>query len=68
MLSIMLYGISILFSPGPVTLIAVNKGMHKELQSSWGFFVSIGLATYLLLLIYGYTGNQFKLPASQSVV
>ncbi len=59
MLSIILYGISILFSPGPVTLVAVNKGIHKELKSSWGYFFSIGLATYILLLIYGYTGNQF---------
>ncbi len=59
MLSIILYGISILFSPGPVTLIAVNKGIHKELKTSWGYFISIGIATYALLLIYGYTGNQF---------
>lgn len=58
MISMILYGISILFSPGPVTLVALNKGLRKQFNTSFGYFVSIGVATYLLLIIYGFTGQK----------
>lgn len=59
MISMMLYGISVLFTPGPVTLLSVNQGFKKRfLQSKW-FYFGVGLATFLLFLIYGYTGEKF---------
>lgn len=58
MAAMILYGISILFSPGPVTLVAVNKGMRRQFTQSFGYHLSIGTATYLLMLFYGYTGQQ----------
>lgn len=58
MWSIILYGISILFSPGPVTLLALNKGLNGQFGKSIGYFTSIGVATYCLLLFYGYAGEQ----------
>lgn len=58
MISIILYGISILFSPGPVTLVALSKGLNRQFETSVGYFVSIGTATYILLLFYGYTGEK----------
>lgn len=57
MLGIILYGISILFSPGPVTLVSLNKGLNKSFRNSIPFFVSIGIATYLLLILYGFAGD-----------
>ena len=58
MTAMILYGISILFSPGPVTLVALSKGLRGQFKQSTGYYVSIGLATYLLILIYGYTGQH----------
>lgn len=58
MISIILYGFSILFSPGVVTVVSVNKGLNKRFRKSIGFFLSIGVATYILLLFYAFTGER----------
>lgn len=58
MLSILLYGISILFTPGPVTMLSMNQGFNRRFKETIGFFISIGVATFSLFIIYGYTGEQ----------
>lgn len=68
MLSMLLYGISILFSPGPVTLIALNKGIRRTFKESFGFYLSIGVATYLLIVVYSFIGSQWIKPAYMTVL
>ena len=58
MISMILYSISIIYSPGPINFIGLNQGVSNKLNSSKGYFVGVGVAFYILLLILGYTGEK----------
>lgn len=62
MLEMLLYGISVMYTPGPVTLLSVNQGLNKKFKSSIGFFAGVGVAMFLLLTVYGYTGEKLIKP------
>lgn len=58
MFTMFIYGISILFTPGPVTLLSVSQGFQKKFKHTLAFCTGVGLATFLLFIIYGYTGSR----------
>jgi cysteine/O-acetylserine efflux protein len=62
MLAMFLYGISIMYTPGPVTLVCINQGLNKRFKNSIGFFIGVGVAMFALLLIFGYTGEKLIKP------
>ncbi|MEX1376038.1 MAG: LysE family translocator [Eubacteriales bacterium] len=62
MLSMFLFGISIMYTPGPVTLLSLNQGINKRFKNTRGFFLGIGVAIFALLIIYGYTGEKLIKP------
>lgn len=62
MLSMILYGISILFSPGPVVVMALNKGINNQFRKGIPFYLSIGISTYCLIVLYSLVGSTFVSP------
>ena len=58
MLEMILYGIAVMFSPGPLNILGLNQGLNKKTVSSIGFFSGIGSSMFILLIIFGYTGEK----------
>ncbi|WP_017754001.1 LysE family translocator [Calidifontibacillus oryziterrae] len=58
MLEMFLYGIGVMYTPGPVNLLGANQGFNKKFKSSFSFFVGVGVAMFLLFIIYGYSGEK----------
>lgn len=59
MLEMILYGIAVMFSPGPVNILGLNQGISNKTFDSVKFFIGIGTSMFLLLLTFGYTGEKF---------
>jgi threonine/homoserine/homoserine lactone efflux protein len=59
MLQMLLYGIGIMYTPGPVNIMGLTLGLNKKFKSSLGFFTGVGFAMFLLFFVYGYTGEKF---------
>jgi len=58
MLVMFLYGISLMYTPGPINIMALNLGFNKKFKSSINFFIGVGVAMFFLFLIFGYTGEK----------
>lgn len=59
MLQMLLYGIGIMYTPGPVNIMGLTLGLNKKFKSSIGFFTGVGIAMFILFFVYGYTGEKF---------
>jgi threonine/homoserine/homoserine lactone efflux protein len=59
MLQMLLYGIGIMYTPGPVNIMGLTLGLNKKFKNSLGFFSGVGLAMFVLFFVYGYTGERF---------
>jgi len=59
MIEMVLYGIGVMYTPGPINLLGLNSGINKKLRESIGFFSGVGLAMLILFLVFGYTGERF---------
>ncbi len=59
MLQMLLYGIGIMYTPGPVNIMGLTLGLNKKFRNSIGFFTGVGIAMFTLFLIFGYTGEKF---------
>lgn len=55
----LLYGIGIMYTPGPVNIMGLTLGLNKKFKNSIGFFTGVGIAMFILFFIYGYTGEKF---------
>ncbi len=51
MLQMILYGIGIMYTPGPINLIGLNLGLNKKFKQSIGYFFGVGFAMLILFLI-----------------
>ena len=58
MLEMFLYGIGVMYTPGPVNIMGLYLGLNKQFSKSFGFFLGVGVAMFILFLIYGYTGEK----------
>lgn len=58
MIEMILYGIAIMYTPGPVNLMGLNLGFGKKFKESIGFFIGVGIAMFILFIVYGYTSNR----------
>ncbi|WP_175954102.1 LysE family translocator [Burkholderia sp. BCC0405] len=56
-MEIFLYAFSVMYSPGPVNALGLNAGLTGQIRRTIGFFVGVGIAMFMLLLIFGYTGE-----------
>lgn len=59
MLAIFAYAIGVMYTPGPINLLGLNAGLNGKLRASAGFFVGVGLAMLILLLIFGWVGSAW---------
>lgn len=58
MLQMLLYGIGIMYTPGPVNIMGLTLGLNKKFKNSIGFFTGVGIAMFILFFVYGYTGEK----------
>lgn len=58
MLAMFLYGIGIMYSPGPVNILALNIGITNKIKKSFGFYIGIGLSMLMYSLLLGFTGEK----------
>ena len=58
MIQMLLYGIGIMYTPGPVNIMGLTLGLNKKFKNSIGFFTGVGIAMFILFILYGYTGEK----------
>ncbi|MGK4474515.1 LysE family translocator [Aeromonas molluscorum] len=58
MIEILAYAIGIMYTPGPVNLMGLNAGLGGRARASLGFFMGVGMAMCLLLLLFGWLGAR----------
>lgn len=58
MLQMLLYGIGIMYTPGPVNIMGLTLGLNKKLKNSIGFFTGVGIAMFILFFICGYSSEK----------
>nr|WP_255813530.1 LysE family transporter [Acidaminobacter sp. JC074] len=61
-MEIILFSFGIIYAPGPLNILSLNEGLNKKFKSMLGFFVGIGIATFILFLVIGYTGEKIIKP------
>lgn len=57
MLEIILYSITIMYTPGPVTITAANIGLNRKLREGLSFYAGVSLAIFALYILIGYFGS-----------
>ncbi|UYF98875.1 LysE family translocator [Halomonas sp. GD1P12] len=56
MLGIILYGLGVMYTPGPVNLLGLNVGINGQAKRSVGFCLGVGSAMLFYLLVLGFAG------------
>lgn len=56
MVEILMYAFGIMYTPGPVNLLSLNAGLHGQAQRMLPFCVGVGMAMFLLFILFGYSG------------
>ncbi|MCK0746029.1 LysE family translocator [Chromohalobacter nigrandesensis] len=57
MLALLTYAISVMYTPGPVNLLGLNAGINGQTKTSSGFYIGVGTAMFLMLLLLGWLGS-----------
>lgn len=55
-LEIILYALSVMYSPGPVNALGLNAGLQGQARRALGFYAGVGCAMLILFLALGYAG------------
>jgi len=56
-MEIFLYALSVMYTPGPVNVMGLNAGITGQFRRTLSFFVGVGCAMFVLLILFGYTGE-----------
>ncbi|AJQ92538.1 LysE family translocator [Gynuella sunshinyii] len=65
MLEVFAYAFSIMYSPGPVNLLAFNAGLQGQIRSMIGFCAGVSTAMLMMFLVFGYSGAWLLGPTAQ---
>lgn len=57
MLQMIIYSITIMYTPGPVTITAANIGLNRKFKDGLPFYTGVSLAIFALYILIGYFGN-----------
>ncbi|NDV18401.1 LysE family transporter [Pseudodesulfovibrio sp. JC047] len=57
MLGILLYSIGVMYTPGPVNILSLNRGMHTRFTTHISFCMGVGTALCFWFLLVGYAGS-----------
>lgn len=55
-MEIVLYALSVMYSPGPVNALGLNAGLRGQARRALGFYAGVGCAMLILFLALGYAG------------
>lgn len=55
-MEIVLYALSVMYSPGPVNALGLNAGLHGQARGALGFYAGVACAMLILFLALGYVG------------
>ncbi|OYT84019.1 MAG: lysine transporter LysE [Pseudomonas sp. PGPPP4] len=55
-MEIVLYVLSVMYSPGPVNALGLNAGLRGQASRALGFYAGVGCAMLILFLALGYAG------------
>ena len=59
MLQMIFYSITIMYTPGPVTITAANIGLNRKFKDGLPFYAGVSLAIFVLYILIGYFGSLF---------
>ncbi|MCM2129788.1 LysE family translocator [Larsenimonas rhizosphaerae] len=57
-MEIVLYALTVMYTPGPVNLLGLNAGLTSRFKEVWGFFAGVALAIFCWFAVIGYAGQQ----------
>lgn len=57
MLQMIIYSITIMYTPGPVTITAANIGLNRKFKDGLPFYAGVSLAIFALYILIGYFGS-----------
>ena len=55
MVEILAYAFGIMYTPGPVNLLSLNRGLNGQYR--FNFCIGVGCAMLLLFVLFGYSGT-----------
>ncbi|QTL97441.1 LysE family transporter [Iocasia frigidifontis] len=58
MVSMFLYVLGVMYSPGPVNLLGINIGLNDRINKSIGFFMGVGLSMFIYCFLFGIGGEK----------
>lgn len=58
MLEIFAYGISVMYSPGPINLLGLHSGLQGKAKAHFGFYVGVGSAMLILFISLAFLGSK----------
>lgn len=62
MLQLFAYAFGIMYTPGPVNLLAFNAGLQGQSHRTWGFNLGVGLGLLIPLSVLSIMGAQLVTP------
>lgn len=62
MLQLFAYAFGIMYTPGPVNLLALNAGLQGQSHRIWGFHIGVGLGLFIPLTVLSLMGTQLVTP------
>lgn len=68
MLEILIFAFGIMYSPGPVNMLALFAGVNNQGRQTVYFCFGVGLAMLILFLLMGYLGSQIIADEYQTLV
>ncbi len=57
MLQMILYSITIMYTPGPVTITAANIGLNRRFKKGIPFYAGVSIAIFALYILLGFFGS-----------
>ncbi|AET68041.1 putative threonine efflux protein [Desulfosporosinus orientis DSM 765] len=57
MLQMIIYSITIMYTPGPVTITAANIGLNRKFKDGLPFYAGVSLAIFVLYILIGFFGS-----------
>ncbi len=63
MVEMILYSITIMYTPGPVTITAANLGLNRKFKEGIPFYAGVSLAIFVLYILFGFFGSMI-LPSN----
>ncbi len=57
MLQMIIYSITIMYTPGPVTITAANIGLNRKFKDGLPFYAGVSFAIFALYILIGYFGS-----------